>query len=221
MVKLSKRQIKEDKFTAVMLKSKSWILDNWQFIVIGAIAIALVITAVIYYSESRVAREHEASSKLSRALLDYRNGNFQVAIMGFTQIAEDFEGEYVSKQATFLLSNANLQIRNYPEAIRYYEKYLLSYHDDKLARASCYAGIACCYENQGEYLQAAEKFVKAFDEFPNGPLIGDYLASAMRNYLEVGDTTKARIRFNQINEEFKGTNLANRVTRLFMEKNPG
>ncbi|MEA3297178.1 MAG: tetratricopeptide repeat protein [candidate division Zixibacteria bacterium] len=220
-VKLSKRQIKEDKFTAFMLKSKSMVLDNWQFVVIGVVAAALIVTAVVYYAESRVTRDNEAATKLSRAVLDYRNGNFQVAIMGFSQIIEDFEGEYAARQAMFLLGNANLQIRNYQEAISHYEKYLLSYKKDKLTRAGSHAGIACCYENQGEYLKAAGKYVEAYDEFPNGPLIGDYLISAMRNYLEVDDTAQARIRLDQIRKEFKGTNLTDRATRIFMEKKPG
>jgi len=220
-VKLTKRQIKEDKFTTFMLRSRTWLLENWQLVVIGVAAAALIIVASVYYTQSRTAKADEATTKFARALLDFRGGNNQVAIMGFTQIVDDYSGAEAAEQATFLLGKVNYRIRNYDEAIRFYEMYVDQYRDDVLTRAAAWAGLGACYEDQGDYSEAAENYRRAFDEYPDGPLGGDYLNSAMRNYLEIGETEKARSGLDTIKARFEGTELARRAMRKFVEKNPG
>lgn len=216
--RLTKRQIKEDKFTIFMLTAKDQFLQYWQFLVIGLVVVILLVTGTVYYFNSRRAGAQEAMTKFARALMDYRSGNNQLAILSFSQILEEYSSETVVEQATFLLGKINYETRNYPEAIRYYETYLSKYRDNKLNRSAAQAGIASCLENQGQYYEAAEKFAAAHDEYPNGPLIGDYHFSAMRNYLEVGEVDRAKAHLDSIKDEFAGSDLVNRAIRLFSEK---
>jgi len=216
--KLTKRQIKEDKFTVFMLSAKNQFLDYWQYLVIGLVVVILAIVGAVYYFNSLQSQEKEAATRFARAFMDYRGGNNQVAIMGLSQIVEEYGDNDVAEQATFLLGNINYEIRNYSEAIRYYEQYLSKYHDNKLNRSAALAGIAASLENQGQYREAAEKFVAAYNEYIDGPLIGDYQISAMRNYLEVGEIERARVHLEVIKEKFDGTELVNRAIRMFSEK---
>lgn len=216
--KLTKRQIKEDKFTVFMLSAKNQITDNWQYLVVALVAVVLVITGVVYYVNSRQAQKQEAAIMFARGLMDYRAGNNQVAIMSLNQVVQEHGGDEIAQQATFMLGNINYETRNYPEAIRYYELYLSKYHKDRLNRSAALAGIASCLENQGQHREAAEKFVAAYDEYPDGPLIGDYQMSAMRNFLEVGEIDRARTHLELIKAEFDGTDLATWAIRLFSEK---
>ena len=217
-VKLTKRQIKEDKFTAVMLNARTWFTDNWQLAVIGVAAVILVTVAGVYYSQSQAAKSEEAATRFARALMDYRNGNNQVAIMGFSQIVDEFSSEQAAEQATFLLGKLNHKIRNYEEAIRYFDMYLSKYRENKLSRAAAYAGIASCLEEQVAFAEAANKFQQAFDEYPDGPLGGDYLSGALRNYLKTDDLTKAAASLDTIKARFEGSELVNRAIRSFVEK---
>jgi len=216
--KLTKRQIKEDKFTIFMLKAKNQVLDNWQYLVVGLVVVILAVTGTVYYLNSRQAQKQEAASRFARALMDYRAGNNQVAIMGLNQVVEEYGGDEVTEYAVFLLGNINYEIRNYPEAIRYFELYLLKYRQSRFNRAASLAGIASSLENQGQYREAAEKFVAAYNEYPNGPMIGDYQVSAMRNFLEVGEVDQAKTYLELITNEFDDTDLADRAVRLFSEK---
>lgn len=220
-VKLTKRQIKEDKFTTFMLKTRSWFIDNWQFAVIGLAAVILVGVAGWYYSQSQTAQAQEASTRFARALLDYRNGNNQVAIMGFSQIVDEYSSDQAAEQATFLLGKLNHKIRNYEEAVRFFELYLTKYSDNKLTRAAALAGVASCNEEQAAFTEAAAKFQQAFDEHPDGPMGGDYLTGAMRNYLKTGVFDLAAANLDTIKARFAGTALANRAARSFAEHNPG
>jgi len=217
-VKLTKRQIKEDKFTAFMLKSKDEILEKWQFYVIGLAVVVLAVAAVFYYVNSRKTGHLDAGQKLAQAMLDYRSGNNQVAILALTQITDDYSGDDAAEQATFLLGRINYETKNYPEAIRYYELYLSTYRDDKLNRAAALAGVGACQENQGNYAEAATKYLAAIDEYPDGPLVADYNLAAMRAYLFQGDVAKARERLTILDEKFKGSGSTEEADRLFAEK---
>ena len=217
-VKLSKRQIKEDKFTTFMLTYKKYAAENWQYFAMGAIGLVLVVFAVIYFANSAVEKESEAATRFSQALLEYRNGNNQVAILSLTQIVDEYAGNDVAQQATFLLGRLNFEIRNYTESQRYYQMYLDKHPNDPTFRSAAYDGIASGLENLGQYAEAAEYYVRAYDEMDNAPMAGDYLISAMRNYLAVGDREKAQTYLKILESEFDGTTLANRATRLFAEK---
>jgi TolA-binding protein len=212
-VKITKRQLKEDKFTTFMLQSKDRIQESWQFFVIGAVVVVLAVVAVVYFFESKNKASEEAGAKFAQALMDYRSGNNQVAVLSFAQLVEDYGDQPVAEYATYLLGNANYRQRNYEEAIRYYEEYLSRYKGDSLVRAGAQAGIASCQEDQGQLLEAAQKYEQAIAEYPDGPQAGDYHIGAMRCYLAAGDKDKAREHMDYIRENYEGTSLLQRANR--------
>ncbi len=216
-VKLTKRQIKEDKFTTFMLNAKHQLLENWQYYVMGVAIVILVIVAVGYYVNSQAVKQQEAADRFSRALLDYRNGSTEVALLGLNEILTEYPGGEVADQATFLLAKMNYENQNFPEATRYFEMYVNQFQDNKLRRASAYGGVAACYENQGDFPEAARRFVLAVDEYPDGPLAADHRLSAMRNFLLAGDVEAARTQFETIKEKYENTALEDRAVRLFSE----
>ena len=220
-IKLTKRQIKEDKFTAFMLTSKQQFNENWQFYVIGIVVVILAVVAIGYYIDSEEQSKVEAAQRYARALSEYRSGNSQLAIMSFSELIENYSGDEVTDQATFLLGKINYESRNYPEAIRYWEQYLSEFKDSRLNRAAALAGIGACFENQGDYASAAAKFAVACEEYPDGPLSGDYHAGAMRNYLETSEMESAAHHLSIIKEKYGGSTLEARAIRLFSEKSSG
>ncbi|MDH4156561.1 MAG: tetratricopeptide repeat protein [candidate division Zixibacteria bacterium] len=220
-VKLTKRQIKEDKFTTFMLSSKQQVLENWQYIVMGVIVVVLVVVAVVYYLDSRATRTLESGLNYNRAVQEYRNGQNQVAIASLSQILEKYSGESVEGQATFMLGKVNYELRNYVEAIRYYEMYLAKFKDRPFVRCAALAGVGAAYENQASFLQAADAFARAYEEDPESPLAGDYLAAVVRNYLQLGDIDKAKVHLDLLEKDFGDTDVARRAVRLFSEKTQG
>jgi outer membrane protein assembly factor BamD (BamD/ComL family) len=220
-VKLSKRQIKEDKFTAFMLKAKSQIVDNWQFYAIGIVAVVLVIVASTYYFQTQTQQAQAAAAKYARAALDVRGGNTQVAILSLEQILEEDRDDVITKQATFLLGNIHYSQKQYDEARRYWETYLAKYKKETLYRAAALAGIAACYENQAQFSEAADYFLKAVEEYPDGPMAADYHLGAMRNYLELGQTDQAKQQLEVIQEDFGDGEIARQAELLFAESTQG
>ncbi len=201
-----------------MLESKKKFEENWQFYVIAVVGVVLVIAAVAYYFNSKATKEQESSYKFARALMDYRNGNNQIALLSLNQIIEEYKGTTVAQEATFLLGQINYENKNYSEAIRYFEQYVREYRKDKFYLAAALAGIAASQENQGNFTEAAQKYEEACLAFPDGPMYGDYNLNALRNYLKSDNLEKAGKHMEILQDKFKGTSLAIRAERMYYEK---
>jgi TolA-binding protein len=217
-VKLSKRQIKEDKFTTFMLSSKQQLENNWQYFAIAAIVVVLGVVGIIYYFNSREESAALAANQLAQATMQYRQGNSQVAILTLTDILNKYGSSSFAEQATFLLGKINLETRNYEEAKLHFNSYLDKYKNDQLNRSAAMAGLAVAMENQGQYADAAAQFEKAAVEYPESALLPELHLGAMRNYLMAGQIEKAREHFDIISEKFEGTETVNNAARLFYEK---
>ncbi|MEA1981539.1 MAG: tetratricopeptide repeat protein [candidate division Zixibacteria bacterium] len=217
-VKLSKRQIKEDKFATFMLTSKQYATDNWQFIIIGLAILILIVSSIVYYTNSLQKQSLEVSTQFARATSEYRSGNIQVAKLSFSQILDDFGNSDFAGKATFMLGKLNLESKNYVEATKYFESYLAKFKKDKLHRISSLAGLGTILENQGQNQQAADKFVAAYDEYPESPLSGDYLNRALMNFMQSGNDEKAKEILSRIENKFPGTDLLSKAQIAYREK---
>ena len=115
-VKLTKRQIKEDKFTAFMLNSKQQVEVNWQYLAIAVIVIILGVVGSIYYLDSIKEASRQAATKMAKGNLEFRGGNSQVAILTFTEIINNYGGTKSAEQATFMLGKVNLTEHKLPRS---------------------------------------------------------------------------------------------------------
>jgi len=217
-VKLTKRQVKEDKFTTFMLNTRTQVTDNWQFLVIGLVAVLVLVAAVVWYVNNQNEKTVEAEGKLSEAISQYQAGNNQVAILGFTNLMDEYGGTMAARTATYYLGNLYLSSRNFEDAIATFRKYLDKHDDNTMERAAAYGGMAAAYEGQADFVKAAEYYIKAVNESPDGPLEADYRYGAVRNYVQTGDMEAAKAQVDTLKEKLGGTDSAKRAERLYAEK---
>lgn len=215
-VKLKKQQIKEDKFTNFILQSREWVSDNWQIVAIAAAVIVLITAGSVYYFKMRTNKEMDAANRLSKAMADIRQKNFQVAILDLKSISDDFGGE-IGSTALFSLANAYYDSKNYDEAINTYKKYLDDYQIDDITTASALAGIAISLECKQEFLAAGDKFAEDLEKYSNSPSAADYYLGAIRNYVQGGDKQKADKMLTEMQEKFPQTDYLRTATRLAMQ----
>lgn len=218
-VKLSKREIKEDKFTSFILTAKDQFIESWQYAVIGIVIVALGVAGIIFWVNSRRSAQTEAGAKLTAALADYQRNNLQVALLSLGTIADNYSGD-AAEQAAFLLGKINLESKNYAEATKRFEAYLSKYSGNKLLRAASIAGIAACLEGDGKPAEAAAKYLDASKEYPGGPQDEDFQIAALRNYLDANDMASAASRLDILKTTFKGSGKVYRAEIMFSEKNP-
>jgi len=217
-VKLTKKQIKEDKFTTFMLTAKQQVTDSWQYYVIGFVAFVLVIAAIIFFIDMQKKQALEASNVYSSAVAEYRQKSYQSALLSLQTLLDEHGGTEAAQNATYLSGQINLETQNYPEAIRFFEIYVSKFSADKLKSAASLAGIATALENQGQYDQASAKFEEAIAVDTEGPAVGEYHLDAMRNLLALGKIDAATVHYDYIKENFKGSRLEKNAALLFGEK---
>jgi TolA-binding protein len=221
-VKLTKRQMKEDKFTTFMLTSKDKLQteleDKWQYYLIGAIVTVVLIWAAIWFFGRQTSQESGAAAAYSKAMMSYMNRDNQVAALEFGQIVQEYGGTEIAANAAFVLGNLNLENRSYDEAIRYYRMYLDEFTGTPLNRAAALAGIATVAEDQGKFAEAAAGFVQAAEAKVDGALRPDYELGAIRNYLADGKIDQAETRLAILKDKYAGTDWTTRAIRLITEK---
>ncbi|MEW5923133.1 MAG: tetratricopeptide repeat protein [Candidatus Zixiibacteriota bacterium] len=214
-VKITKKQIKQDKFTTFMLQAKEWILENWQQLAIGVVAAIVVVVAVVYFVNMQSSKGEEGAVRLTQAVANLNRGNYQEAILELGNIADDYSGR-IGGMAQFYLANAHYESRNYDQAIENYQKYIDQCHIDGLTTASAIAGIGACLENKQEFLAAGDKYVEAIKYFPDSPNVPDYYVGAVRNYVSGSDREKMEEILGELNRNFPNSDYSREATRLAM-----
>jgi len=216
-VKLTKRQIKEDKFMTFMLAARGWFQDNWQYVGIGGLVVVLLVVAGVFYVSSLGAAKEQAALDFSSAWSEYAKGNQQVATAKFSEVISAHSGSTEAEQATFLLAAMNLRNRNYAEATRYFELYIRDFKNNPLNLAAAHAGLGAIHEDQIQFAEGAEAYTAAIEAYPEGPLVGDYQFAKLRCLIGLADRAGAAEVVAQIEERFEGTELVARSQRLFGE----
>jgi TolA-binding protein len=214
-VKITRQQIKQDKFTTFMLKAKDWFLDNWQAVSIGAAVVVVAAAAFVYFSKTKSANAIEGANRLTAATLELRRQNYQPAILEFGAIADEYGGR-IAAQAVFYLATAHYESRNYDEAIAAFQRYIDKYPYDKITTASAIAGIAACLENKLEYQSAGDKYREALKYYPQSPSAPEYYLGAVRCYVMAADKQKAEETLQELEEKFPGSDQARTATMLAM-----
>jgi TolA-binding protein len=214
-VKITKRQMKEDKFTTFMLRARDEFLERWQIIAISAAIVIVAIVAIVYFFNLQKTRQIEADNRLTKAIAELRRSNYQVAILELGSIADDYSGR-VAGMALFNLANAHYESKNYDEAIANYQKFIDKYDFDRLMTISAIGGIAACLENKQEFLAAGDKYYEAVQFDPDSPLVPDYYIGAIRSFVAAGDRDKVQRLLSELKEKFPDTDYSRAAIRLAM-----
>jgi len=216
--KITRKEIKEDKLVTTYFKATNYLYENKKLIlgIIGGIIAVLLIALIIY--SNRKESEEMATTTLANIMLAYDEGAYQIAIdgvpnrnlMGLKQIVEEYGGTHAGELAKFYLANAYYSLKDYDNALKYFEEYS---GGDKLIKASALAGIAAVYEAKGQYKDAAEYYEKAASKMKDDLTTPEYLCGAARNYALAGDKAKALELYEKVKKEYPTSNPSRDIDR--------
>lgn len=216
--KLSKKEIQEDQLVVWFYKAQDYILKNQQYLLIGVGAVAVLILAILWYNNKIQDDNQLASLQLSKVIPFYEKAQYQKAIdgepgtdiNGLASIVENYGSTDQGELAKIYLGNSYLAIGNYKKAIEVYSDYS---GDSKIHMATSLAGQAACYENLGNYDEAANYYSKAAKISILDSQTAEYLLNAAKNYLKNDSKDKAKELLTEIKEDYKSTTAAREVNR--------
>jgi predicted negative regulator of RcsB-dependent stress response len=207
--KITKKELKQDKFVIYTIKAKEYIENNSRRIMWMAIGILALILAVSFISRSKKTANLEASILFSEASLAMEQGNIQQGESQIKQLIDNYQGVEAAGQGCFFLAKYYWQQSELPNAKIYFKQYLDDYKDDPLFTAAAYAGYADCLYSEGDTLGAAHNYEQAARAVKESPLTPAYLYSAARAYMEASDFSKARKLASEIVDRFEDNTIKN------------
>ena len=199
--KISRHDLKEDKFVKFTLQAKSYFDENYQKIMRTGLVVGAVIVIIIFYYFNLQETNQEANSQLGIAEIEFANGNLAKAGERLSQLIEEYDGTDAADQAMFLLANIYYQQKKYSDARLYFEKFVEAYSGSNILLASGYAGLAACYEMEENFSEAAQLYERAADIDPQFTESDNYYYLSAICYKKSGNTQKARVLFEQLASE--------------------
>lgn len=190
-------------------QAQNLIQKNSVVIIIIAVVI-IAIAGYMYYSNMQTTeRINEANQLLAKVIPVYEQANFEAALQGnpgmagdagdvtgLIDIAEKYDGVPTGAVAALLAGNTLILQDDYEKAQKYFEIGMDT--DSKAVLAGSNAGIGACYENKGNYSEAANYYVNAavFAETP--AIKARYNLFAALAYEKDGNTNKAAEFYNKV-----------------------
>jgi len=216
--KLSKKEIKEDKLVTTFYEARKFYEENQNkiFAVVGVIAV--IVIAVILYTNKVEENNFAASLELTRVLPIYNSGSYQEAIdgrpgtnvIGLQKIVDEYGNSDQGELAKIYLANALYFMGGIDAAFEYFNDYSGS-NEDLVAAAL--AGKASCLEVKEDYEAAADSYNKAANVNKFNPSNPDYLLKAGINYIKVDQLMDAKKSLQEIKDNYKTSSASREVDR--------
>jgi tetratricopeptide (TPR) repeat protein len=206
--RISKKEMKQDTLVTTYYKAYNFVVDNQMRIMIGVGAVALIVVAMVLYSNKKANDNQKAAALLAKIIPTYDAGKYQQAIdgqktpvvIGLQEIVEKYGGSEQGEDARIFLANSYYFTGKYDEAMENYEDYSGS---NPIFKATALAGQADCLEVKKEYEKAADLFKRASAISPSDPSNAEYLLKAGIDLMKVNKNDEAKQLFETIKEEYK------------------
>ena len=216
--RLTKKQIKEDKFVTYYFKAQEFISQNSRYIMWGLIGIPLVIFASFILSNIQQEKEQSAGIELSKARIDYFAGNYEGAISTLNNLNENYSGTEAGKKGLYYLANAHFFSKNFDEAEQYFREFSEGSGDRDLT-VSALAGIAACQEERKDFSAAAETYKQAAEKYEAGFMAPQNLYDSARCFSLSGKTEEAAGILNKLIDKYSSSQIKNEAEILLAELN--
>jgi len=187
--RLTKRQIKEDKFLTIAVEGYEYVKDYG--IRVG-FALAVVVGLIILLHMYTRSKAHRQTAALERAISAIYSDDENATDL-LSRVISEFGGSREAGEAQFYLGNLSYNNNNMDEAIEYYRAYIDKYADSDILIFGAYNGLGAAYENKYRYDKAAEVYKEYIEKHGNSPFVKRAMFSMARSYqlAEENDTAQS------------------------------
>jgi tetratricopeptide (TPR) repeat protein len=199
--RITKHDLKEDKFVKTTLQVKSYIDENYRQVVSVVLGIFAVIVIIIVYGQLKEQTSQEAKAELGIAQVEYSNNNLDKASERLLNLIEEYGSTSEGQQGMLILANIYYQQKKYSDAELYFQEFIDSYSGSNILLSSGYAGLAACKEIDNDFSRAAELYEKAANIAPEFIESDNYLYLSGICYKKAGETDRAVEIFQKITED--------------------
>jgi tetratricopeptide (TPR) repeat protein len=222
--KLTKKEFQEDKLVTTFYKSQETFASNKQNLFIAGGIIAVIVLAILWYTNKKSSDNLLAATQLSQITQIYEQGQFQKAVdgepgtqlVGLKNIVDNYGSTPEGEIAKIYLANSYYAQGEYDGALDTYSDYS---GDDKLHQSSAYGGMAACYEAKGEFEKAADYYKKAAKTYDLKNQTAEFLLNAGINYIKADQKDDAKEVLESLKKDYLTTTAAREVEKYLSQIN--
>ncbi|MBN2281921.1 MAG: tetratricopeptide repeat protein [Candidatus Marinimicrobia bacterium] len=211
--KFTKQEIERDPVLEKTILMEKFIRTHAQTLLIAFGVVALVVIVGVFMMKSGKTKKLNASGKLGLAQMAYQNGDLDDAVLRLEEVLEDFSGLSSAGAACLQLGQIYMEKEEYETAKKYYSEYVNKY-DDAIGKAGALDALGVCFENTGNFEEAAENYKKAVKaaEFKFQKQISQ--VNLARISMNLGDLAGARKLLDEVKNNEPEYNLNMQVELL-------
>ncbi|MCG8607262.1 tetratricopeptide repeat protein [bacterium] len=214
--RITKRQIKEDKFVTYYFKTTDFAREHVREIASAVGLLALILVGYTVYARAQLSKEKNALTEFAKARAEYFNGNYDTAAILLQGVVDSHGGTASGRLATFYLADAYFHEKKFHEAQKYFAEYSTN-ADDSILEASAIAGIAACLEEKGQFAEAAETYRRAANQFRDEFMAPQNLLNSARCLKLAGNEEGARAVLNELIENYPRSQVKNEAEMFLAE----
>jgi tetratricopeptide (TPR) repeat protein len=177
-------------------------------VLVGIVVLAIAIAGFVYF---RAQQAEAAEAALVQPALQYGQGDFDAALPGLLEVADEYDSVPAGNLAAFYAGDALFRLGRYDEALAQFDE--VDRANDLLGHNAA-AGLAATHEQLGNHAQAAGFYLEALDRYDNPALAPTYLLSAARNYNLAGDYDEAREAIETLMDDYADAREAGEAEML-------
>ena len=217
--RLTKQEIKEDRFVTWTFKATTFVQKNMRLLIGGVVAILMVVFGSMGYARYMEARKARALDALAEAQILKSSDKLAEAIDQCRRIIEEFGGTENAGEALVMLGELHLETGAYEDARVSFRRYLEKYSDDETMMHASVEGIAASLEQEGQYEEAAAERRSFAERHRDSLFAPRALFEAARCSELAGRPDQARKTLQQLLDAYPESQLA-RKARARMEMLP-
>ncbi len=214
--RLTKREIKEDKFVTNYFKAQDFLGQYSRQILYGIGAVVVLWLAFYFISQNQFAKEQKAVVELTKAKIKYFENDYAGAVPLLRNIVDEYNGTSGGIEGEFYLANASFHLKKYDESVQYFKAYIAD-GDDEVLLSSAIAGIGACLEEQKDFGAAALKYEEAARYYDNNFMAPEQLYHAARCFLLAGNKDSARKLLDEVIEKYADSSIKAEAEILLAE----
>jgi predicted negative regulator of RcsB-dependent stress response len=148
----------DDAFVAGVLETSAWARKHQRLLIIGGIALAVIVTALVLWLSNRSSQRERAALEISQVRAVVLSGNTTLAIRELEQFVSRYGSTPAGREARLLLAGSYMQAGQYSEAASTVQPLSRDVDSDLGVNAALL--LAAAQEANGEPQRAEETFLR-------------------------------------------------------------
>ena len=209
--RLTRKEIKRDRFIATVSKVLAFIQRNSKRFAIATAVVLVAVVAIMAVRQHRKAREVRSIEALGEAQTAKWAGKTEEALKLYQRVTQQFGGTRGAGEACVALGNLYFEKGDVKKAKAAFQEYLSRYNNDPILIYTAWSGIAACLEQEGDYLEAAQRYKSFADRHQNSPWAARALWDAARCFRLAGKLQEAKMALQEIIDFYPNSPLSYRA----------